>query len=159
MKIILLENIKNLGKKYDIKNVSDGYARNFLIPKKLAEPATPENLQKIEKIKDILSQKNEEIKILTNQLKEKLKDIELEFNVSVGEKQQMFNSISEKDIKEKIFEKLTLDKKSKEMIDHSEIILEKSIKKLGEYQVEINLGNEIKTNLKISVKSLAELNQ
>lgn len=148
MQVILLQDIKGLGKKLDIKNASDGYARNFLIPKGLVKPATSQNLKEIESQKLILVKKEEELKTQTEQLKKQIEKIELVFKVAVGDKQEMFSSINVNDIKEKLSEKIG----STEVLKNSEIMLEKPIKKLGEHQVEIDLKKEVKAKIKILIQ-------
>ena len=148
MKVILFQDTKGLGKKLDIKNVSDGYARNFLIPKGLVKPATPQNLKEVEIHKLTLTKKEEELKSLAEQLKKQIERIEVVFKVAVGDKQEMFASIDEKDIKEKLIEKIG----SVEVLKNSKIILEKPIKKLGEHQVEIDLSRGVKANLKVVIQ-------
>ena len=148
MKVILLQDIKGLGKKLDIKNVSDGYARNFLIPRNLIKIANTQNLKEIESQKLILIKKEEELKSQTEQLKKQIEKIELVFKVTIGDKKEMFASIDAKDIKEKIIEEIG----SVEALKNSEIILEKPIKKLGEHQVEIDLKQGIKAKIKILIQ-------
>lgn len=148
MKVILLQDIKGLGKRLDIKNVSDGYARNFLIPRNLIKIANTQNLKEIESQKLILVKKEEESKSQTEQLKKQIEKIELIFKVVIGDKKEMFASIDAKDIKEKLVEEIG----SVEILKNSEIILEKPIKKLGEYQVEIELKQGIKTKIKVLIQ-------
>lgn len=148
MKVILLQDIKGLGKRLDIKNVSDGYARNFLIPRNLIKIANTQNLKEIESQKLILVKKEEESKSQTEQLKKQIEKIELIFKVVIGDKKEMFASIDAKDIKEKLVEEIG----SVEILKNSEIILEKPIKKLGEYQVEIDLKQGIKTKIKVLIQ-------
>ena len=137
MKVILLQDTKGLGKKLDIKDVSDGYARNFLIPKGLVKLASAQNLKELETQKAILAKKEEELKTQLTKLKKEIEKIEIEFKVAVGEKKQMFASIGGSDIKEKIIEKFSSIEQFKEPLNYSEIILEKPIKKLGEHQVKL----------------------
>lgn len=155
MKVILLSNIKGLGNKSDVKTVSDGYARNFLIPKGLVRQADRKNLKELEAQKIISTEKEERIKTQINQLKKEIEKIEAEFKVEVGNKQEMFASINEKDIKDRIIENLGTNNQFPEILSHLKIILEKPIKKLGEYQVEIDLGREVAANLKVIVKPLS----
>jgi len=152
MKVILLQDTKGLGKKLDIKDVSDGYARNFLIPKGLVKLASAQNLKELETQKAILAKKEEELKTQLTKLKKEIEKIEIEFKVAVGEKKQMFASIGGSDIKEKIIEKFSSIEQFKEPLNYSEIILEKPIKKLGEHQVEIDLSRGVKANLKVVIQ-------
>jgi len=152
MKVILVQDIKNLGKKFNIKDVSDGYARNFLIPKGLVRSANEKNLKELEALKATVAKKEEKLKTQLSKLKKEIEKIEIEFKVAVGEKQQMFASVDESDIKEKIIEKFSSIEQFKEPLNYSEIILEKPIKKLGEHQVEIDLSRGVKANLKVVIQ-------
>ena len=155
MKVILVQDIKNLGKKFNIKDVSDGYARNFLIPKGLVRSANEKNLKELEALKATVAKKEEKLKTQLSKLKKEIEKIEIEFKVAVGEKQQMFASVDESDIKEKIIEKFSSIEQFKEPLNYLKVILEKPIKKLGEHQVEINLGMGVKTKVKIVITPLA----
>ena len=130
MKVILSQNILNIGKKYEVKNVSDGYARNFLLPKKLAEIATPnalKNLQTRQRTEKVLTEEKE--KLIARSFK-KLKDFVLIIKEKANEKNQLFAGIDA--------ERISQELKNNEMkgIDAGFIKLEKPIKKLGEYEVE-----------------------
>ncbi len=143
MKIILLQDAKNLGRKGDIKDVAEGYARNFLFPKKLAEPATVEAIKNIEAQK---SQEKAEKKARTEVLKalaDKLKN--KKFTLKAKEKQgKLFGSIAAKDIVEILkIENLSVSEKN--------IIMNEAIKKTGEYNIEISLSPEIRTNIRLEV--------
>jgi len=154
MKVILLQEIKNLGKKFDVKNVNDGYARNFLIPRGLAKPADAKSLKELEILKTTLLKKEEAIKTQLIKLKEEIEKMKIEFKVAVGEKKQMFASIDEKDIKEKIIEKFSATEEFKNLLSDLKIILEQPIKKLGEYQVEIDLSRGVKAKIKVIITPL-----
>ena len=148
MQIILLQNVKNLGKKGDVKNVSDGYARNFLLAKKLAEIATKEavalvkSLQKKEKMTEL--ENLEKTKKLSAELKDKL----IEIKAKGKEGGKLFGSISSKDIVKKL---------SDAGFDVSEkaIIMPAHIKELGEYEIKINLSQGIETKIKLKVSNEA----
>ncbi len=98
MKIILLENIPKLGKKYDIKNVSDGYALNFLIPKKLAVAATSQKVKEIENLKKQEELKNQKIQALFKEWAEKIKNTTLDFRLKTDKSGKTFGSVTKEDI-------------------------------------------------------------
>jgi len=123
----------------DIKDVSDGYARNFLFPKNLALPATKENLAKREHWAESEKETVKQLEELVRQLAEE----KLEFKIATGEKGEVFGSITAKDIKLALLERGY----PKEL----EVTLEKPLRQLGEHQVEINLGHGIKGSTNISV--------
>lgn len=144
MKVILLQDVKGLGKRNDIKEVSVGYARNFLLPKNLVEITTPGALKRLLEVR---AKKEEEKKVLIADLerkKEKIKDITLAFKVKVGKEGGVFGSISAKDIKSALEEKGILSAEAK---------LKKPLKELGEHQIEINLGEGIKADIKILIET------
>ncbi len=147
MKIILLQNIPKLGNKYDIKNVSDGYARNFLFPQKLAKIATEQALQELTAQKTKQAEKEQEIKIKLEELAKNLANKEFQFSVKTGEKNEIFGSISKNDIKTQIC--ANTDENLRKYLENIEVNLEHPIKTLGEYQVEINLGKGIKAMITV----------
>ena len=144
MKIVLLENIDKLGKKYEIKEVSDGYARNFLIPKGLAKLATAKNI-KTAKIK-----KEKELKEAEEQLKKvqkiaaKIEGQEITIPLKTGEKGQLFESVTDQMIGKKLAEMGFEIKKS-------QIEMSKPIKKIGEYPVKINFEHGLEAEIKVIV--------
>ncbi len=158
MKIILSEDIKGLGKKFDVKEVKDGYAKNFLIPGKLAKAANESNLKIIAQQKTIWENKEKEILGHFEKIADQLKSAVLDFPMKVGlpaqvgEKVSIFGSVSAAEII-KALKDLDILKKYSEEIKNFEVMLEKPIKELGEHLVEINLGKGIKSKIKIKVHS------
>lgn len=143
MKVIILKDIKGVGKKFDVKNVSDGYARNFLFPQGLAKIATEKTIENLEAQKEAALKEEEKIKDKLIALTKNLESKEFEFKVKTGEKGEVFGSVTKNDIE-----------KSISAPEDIEVFLDKPIKKLGEHRVEVNLGKGIKANLKIKVISL-----
>jgi len=142
MKVIFLTNIVNIGRKDEIKEVSLGFAKNYLLPKKLAKIATPELIKQKEinnqKQKEKLAQEWQKIKEQAQILKNK----EFKFLVKVGEKEQLFESINAS----KILERLAQEKFN---ISKAQVHLEQPIKKTGVYPVKISFSPEITTEIKI----------
>lgn len=146
MKVILLEDVKTLGKKGEIVNVSDGYARNMLLPKKLGVEATPKNLN------DLKLKKAHEQKLAQNNLDaakdfaKNLEGREVVLSLKVGEGGKTFGSISAKEISDAAKEQLgmTLDKKK--------LQLESPIKTLGVTEVPLRLHPEVTATVKVVVK-------
>ena len=144
MKVILKENIKSIGKKDEIINVSDGYARNYLFVKDLAVEATPGNLAKLQTKKDSLAFKKSQEKEEAKKIADKLSKITLEFKVRAGENGKIFGGVSNKEIAEK------LNKDHKILVDKKKIDLKEPIKILGVKRVEIKLFEGVTGIVKIS---------
>ncbi len=146
MKVILLEDVKSLGKKGDVVNASDGYARNMLFPKNLAVPATSGNM------KDLEAKKRGEARIAAENLKaaEDLKaQIEAKpvtVSIKVGSGGRAFGSVSAKEIAEAVKSQLGIE------IDKKKMLLDGSIKELGTQTVEIRLHPKVTAALKVDVK-------
>ena len=145
MKVILLERVKKVGEKLDVKNVSDGYAMNFLLPKKLAVEASEANLKRFLKQKEkVTEDKQKELEIQKQAIK-KINNQEIHLKVKVGDKDQLFESINDKKISEKLKE-LGFD------VNKEDIKLEHPIKDLGIHEVEIDFGNNLKAIIKIKIE-------
>lgn len=149
MKVILLENVKSLGKKGEIVNVNDGYARNFILPKKLGVEATGKNLN------DLKLQKNNEKKVAqenldaAKELAAELSAGKVELAIKVGEGGRTFGSVSSKEIAVAVKDQMQLD------IDKKKIQLKESIKSLGMHIVTVKLHPEVSAELKVVVKEEA----
>lgn len=145
MKVILLEDVKSLGKKGEIVNVSDGYARNFIIPKKKGVEATAANLNTLK-----LQKANEE-KIAQENLEhaqalaKELADAKVEIRIKAGEGGKLFGSISSKEIAAAIFEQYQLE------VDKKKIVLDEPIKELGEHAVKIKLHKDVSAQVVVQV--------
>lgn len=146
MKVILLQDIKNVGKKDEIINSSDGYARNYLFPKKLAVEATKDNLNQLKARQDTAKRKKEQEKEDAKQLAEKLKKITLSIQVKAGENGKIFGGVTAKEIAENLKEQQNIE------IDKKKIMVKETIKALGNYSVEIKLYEGISANLAVSVR-------
>jgi large subunit ribosomal protein L9 len=150
MKVILLQNIKSLGKKFDVKEVKDGYARNFLIPKGLARIATEQAIKELEFKKAAWEKEEKETKNKLETLANELANKEFQIAVKVGEKGEVFGSVNKNDIKALICAEIGADLR-KYIEDKMEIDLERPVKNLGEHRVEIDLGRGVKTKIKLKV--------
>ena len=146
MKIILLQSHENLGKVGDIVNVKPGFARNYLIPNRIGSLATKQNIKSLE-----LFLKSQELKEAKNRvnleaLSKKLNSLTLKFSVNTGEDDKMFGSVTSQMIADEL-------EKQEYIVDKKEIVLEEPIKSLGNHKVEINLGYELETKIKIKVSA------
>ena len=148
MKVILLQDIKSVGKKDEIINANDGYARNFLFPKNLAIEATKDNLLKLQAKKDSKAhKKNLEIEEFKKQAK-KIEEVTLELKVKAGDNGKIFGGVTSKEISEE------LKKQYKMEIDKKKIILKETIKNIGRFSVDIKFGDGI--NAKLTLNIVAE---
>ncbi len=154
MKIIILQNIKGIGKKFDIKEIKDGYARNFLIPRGLAKIATDSATKELEAKKLSLEKRGKELKSKLESLVKELSEREFVFSLNVGKKGEVFGSITKEDIKTRIDADINADLRGY-VENNLEIKLEKPIKIIGEHQIEINLGKGVKTTVKIKTEPLS----
>ena len=146
MKVILLQDIPGIGKKHDIREVSDGYSRNYLLPNKLAKIATDNLVKNIENQKIENEKEKEEVKKGLIELAKKIENTELHFYPKIGKKQEIYASITKSDIIDALKKKLP-DKIQKEV--HIKIEPDKSIKTLGEHKIEADFGQGIKTKFKV----------
>jgi len=145
MKVVLLQDVKSLGKKDDIVNVSDGYARNFLFPKKLAVEATVGKLNEISDKKSSLENKKKKELEKAKALAEKLNKIEILVKTKAGVNGKLFGSITAKDIADIIKQKHKIE------IDKKKIVLDDAIKSLGTQEVEIKVYPEVTAKVKVTV--------
>jgi len=144
MKVVLLEDIPKLGKMGDLIQTKDGYARNYLLPKKLAVPANPQNLKTLEHQKTLLKQKQNRVKRDAEKLAQKIERISCTISKPAGEEDKLFGSVTSLDIEE------SLNEEGLE-IDRKKILLEEPIKTLGIYKVPIKLHPEVTAHIKIWV--------
>jgi large subunit ribosomal protein L9 len=144
MKVILMKDIKSVGKKGDVINAADGYARNFLFPRKWAEEATDANMhilnRKDENERKKKTSEIEEAQKLANELKDKV----IKIVMKAGENGKLFGAITTKDIAVALNKQCNLD------IDKKKIVTD-TIKLLGTYDVEIKIYPEISTKIKVLV--------
>lgn len=144
MKVILIEDIPTIGKMGSLIHVKDGYARNFLMPKKLAIPANPQNLKSLEHQKTLLTQKQNRIKREAENLATKLEKISCTISRTAGEEDKLFGSVTSIDIDESL-------KEEGIHVDRKKILLDEPIKTLGIYKVPIKLHPEVTGYLKVWV--------
>ena len=144
MKVILLEKVSNLGKKFDIKDVSEGYARNFLFAKKLAKPANDETIKWADAEKKKKAYQQEEQLEHMQKIASKIDGFEVEIPVKIGKENQLFESVSASKIAAEL-------KKADFEIDKNQVKLEKPIKELGEFPVKIGFEFGLEAEIKVIV--------
>ncbi len=145
MKIILKQDVENVGRKGDLVNVSAGFGRNYLLPKKLALEVTPSNLKLIEIERAALKKKVEKERQSYQDVIRRLNEVTLTFSRKSGEKDMIFGSVSAADIKE------ALDKLGFE-VEKKKIALDEPIKRLGNYTVPVKVFHDDKASLRVEVK-------
>ena len=145
MKVILLDNIKGVGKKDEVINASDGYARNFLFPKKLAVEANAENMSKLKNKQDSFQHKKDVEKEKAEEIAKKLKDIVVNVKVKAGDNGRIFGGVTSKEISESLKQQFGIE------IDKKKIVLNETIKNLGVFNVSVKLFEGIVGNLKVNV--------
>ena len=145
MKVIILQDTKNVGKKGEIKNVSDGYAKNFLIPKGLAKEATDANIRELKRRQAADAEKRATDKASAEILKERLKTIEVKVKAKAGEGGKVFGSVTSKDISDALKEQFGIE------IDKKKINVESPIKMLGERTAVIKLHPKVTAEVKIKI--------
>jgi large subunit ribosomal protein L9 len=146
MKVILLKDVENLGKKYEVKEVKDGFARNFLIPKKLVKIATKENLKWLEEKKKELEKVAEEELKTVQKLATELDGREIIIELKKGEKGQLFQSINASYISKEL-------QKIGFQIKKQQILLENKIKEPGEFPIKIKLPHNLEVEIKLIVQA------
>ncbi|MBS3971107.1 MAG: 50S ribosomal protein L9 [Clostridia bacterium] len=147
MKVILMQDVKKLGNKGDVVNASDGYARNYLFPRKLAIEATQQNLQNLEIMKERQNKQKELEKAKAKADGDKLGKSPLVITAKAGAKGRLFGSITTMEIVSVIEEQVGIK------IDKRKIELPEPIKNLGEYKVKIKLHPEVHGEINIMVKA------
>jgi large subunit ribosomal protein L9 len=145
MKVILKEDVKNLGIMGSVVDVANGYGRNYLIPRNLAVEANPNNLNQIKHEKDIIEIKSKKIIRSAEDLAKQVSGIILSIEAQSGEDDKLFGSVTSMDIAE------ALSKQGVE-IDKRKINLEEPIKRLGIYTVSVKIHHDVSANVTVEVK-------
>lgn len=147
MKVILLKDVKGTGKKGDVKEVSDGYARNYMIPRGIAAEANSTNINMLNQKKQSMAhQESLEIE-KAEKIKNQLKDFTLKIVSKAGEEGKLFGSITSKDISDELKKQKKID------IDKKKIDLKEPIKQLGTFDIKLKLFSNISTVIKVQVDS------
>lgn len=144
MKVILLKDVEKIGNKFDVKEVKNGYARNFLIAKGLAKAATKEALEWLSVQKEIMEKKAEENLEKVQAVASAIESREIVIPVKVGDEDQLFESVNAQKIAEKL-------KEAGFEIKKSQIALDQPIKELGEYPIKIKLEHNLEAEIQVTV--------
>jgi large subunit ribosomal protein L9 len=148
MQIILQEDVEKLGTRGQLVEVAEGYARNFLLPKKLALEATPGNLKRLEKMRAAFAKKTAVEKDSADKLAELLAGVSLTLTRKAGENDQLFGSVTSADISEALAAQGY-------NVDKRKIVLADPIKLVGEYEILVKLHREVGANVKLKVQKEA----
>ena len=144
MKVILKDDVKSLGRMGDVVNVSEGYARNYLIPKNLAAEASTKNIKELEHNKKIIMEKAAKIRDASKNEAEKLAALTLTIKARVGEEDKLFGSVTSMDIAGALAEQgFDIDKKK--------IHIDEPIKRTGEFTVQVKMHAEVSAQVKVNV--------
>lgn len=145
MKVILQEDVKNLGKVGDLVSVSNGYARNFLFPRRLAAEATEKKVAEWKHLQQVAEIRKKKAQTKRKELVEKLAGMTLKFQVEAGETEKIFGSITNHDVSDALeVEGYSVDKR--------DIVIEEQIKVLGQHKAVINLGDGLEAEITLVVE-------
>jgi len=147
MIVILLKDVKGTGKAGEIVKVSDGFARNMLIPRGMAKEATEGNVRSLEKAKAVQAQKDAEAKAAAEKLAEELKDKEVVIRTKGGEGGKLFGSITSKDIETAVKEQFGVK------IDKKKMQMDQPIKHIGEHEVPVKLVGGVSAVIRVKVEA------
>lgn len=148
MKVILLQDVKNVGKKDSIINASDGYAQNFLFPKNLAIEATDQNLKRLNIRQEKFKEEQRQVLEEAQELSKKIQEVVVIIKAKAGESGKLFGAVTNKEIAQE------LEKQSKIIIDKKKISLSRDIKAIGEYSADIKLHPKVVVKLSVKVMAL-----
>ena len=145
MKVILKQDVRALGKKGEVKEVADGYARNFLFPRELALEATPGNLKALAAVKEGAAKKELQNETEARALAQKLEALTIDFKAKTGEGGRLFGSITGKDIADRIQQLTRIE------LDKRKIELDEAIKTLGAHQIKLHIYKGVTVTVTVKV--------
>ena len=143
MKVIFVKDFEDKGKRGEIKDVKDGYARNYLIPSGYALPAIKENIKIIEEMIKVEEKKKEKRKKMAIDIKKALNKSSITIRVKAGQDDKLFGAITSEIIAEELKNQTEIE------IDKHQIVLDEPIKKLGRYKIPVKLGEEVEGEIKL----------
>lgn len=146
VKVVLTADVQNVGKAGEVKDVSPGYMRNFLIPQKLAVLATSSEIKTLEHRRSQIAKVQASARTEAERLAARLAAVTLTFQVRVGEQNRLFGSITSKDITDE------LARTAEITIDRRDIELPEALKTLGDYSVPVRLGHEVKASISVTLQ-------
>jgi large subunit ribosomal protein L9 len=148
MEVILREHVDNLGRRGDVVKVADGYARNFLLPRKLALPVTEENRKRIERERKVVEAREAEEKQAAEAVAARMTAVELSFERRVGENDTLYGSVTAADVSEAL-------EAQGFPVDKRKVSLHDPLKSLGEFDVPVKIHRDVTAHVKVRVVPLA----
>lgn len=145
MKVILQKDVKNLGKIGDLVNVSNGYARNYLFPRQMAQEATEKRVKEFAHLKAVAEVKKKKAVAERQELVKKLEGVTVSFKVAAGENEKLFGTVTNNDISNEL-------EKHGFSIDRRDIHLEEHIKMLGQHKAIVKLGDGLEASVTVAVE-------
>lgn len=145
MKVILSQDVRSLGKVGDLVKVADGYARNYLIPRKMAMVATEHRVKEFKHLQGIAEAKKKKAQAAAKKVADKLEGYTLTIKAQAGEKDKLFGSVTTNDI-------ATAMAKTGFNFERRDIVLEEPIKVLGQYRVKVKIASGVETEVKVNVE-------
>lgn len=145
MRVVFLNDVEGQARAGEIKNVADGYARNFLLPRKLAAAANTSTVQQAEKRSKAIAKEQEKVDAAAQAVADKLSSEPIAIAAKVGEQGRLFGSVTSTDIAEAV------NARSGSSVEHRQVVLDAPIKEVGSYEVPVNLTRNIKAVVKVEV--------
>jgi large subunit ribosomal protein L9 len=150
MRVVFLDDVDGVARAGEIKNVADGFARNFLLPRKLAAAATAATMQQAEARAKAIAREEDKRDEAARAVEGKLANSPLVISARVGEQGRLFGSVTASDIAEAIGER------AGSQIEHRQVMLDAPIKEIGSYEVAVNLTRNVRTQVTVEVKGQGE---
>ena len=150
MKVILLQDVKDIGKKDDIVNVSDGYARNFLFPRKWAMEATDSAVKVVERKREAERRKEAEARAAAEEVAAKLKNKVVVLKVKCGDKGRLYGSVTAQEVADAIKAEYSVD------VDKRKVEIKDAVRQLGDYEVNVRLYPNVSSKMILRVKNIQE---
>lgn len=150
MKVLLLQDVKGTGKAGEVKRVADGYARNYLLPHKLAIPATDSAMKSVDVQQEIKKRRRERVRSEAEALAETLAGVTVRFPMRVGEQRRLYGSVTSADIAAAVSRQIGRE------IDKRRVLLDEPLKSLGEFHVPIKVSAELTPAVRVFVEPASE---
>lgn len=148
MKLVLTQDVPSLGKAGEVKEVAGGYARNFLLPRKMAVAATADELQRVQQRQDAAQRQQEKLRAQHQSLADRLAGVSITLKAKVGDQSRLYGSITAKDISDAIHDQAKID------VDRRIIELEDPIRTLGTHHVPVHVAGDLRPQITVVVEEI-----